>query len=224
MWYGLRTPPSTRRTLRNRRYRANLATRKLQQPVISFNSLPSRVSSLVIPSQWKFVLLEGASGSPIRYSIFLYTSTYFFNVSLASTTNHVRYDAQTSQLQFDYKLSPFTHSAFTSLLELLVSRFNRPVFSKVKFQGKGYYVYKNARNTIAPQFGYAHRVYVYAQAVSVKFLSKTKVMIFGLSAGDVLAASSSLKSVKPINIFTGRGVRFARQIVYRKTGKVSSYR
>jgi hypothetical protein len=26
------------------------------------------------------------------------------------------------------------------------------------------------------------------------------------------------------NIFTGRGVRFARQIIYKKTGKVSSYR
>ena len=224
MWYGLRTPPSTRRTLRNRRYRANLATRKLQQPVSSFNSLPQRVSTLVVPSQWKFVLLQRSADCPATYSIFLYTPIYFFNVSLVSTTTRVRYDAQTSQLQFSYQLSPYTYSAFTSLVELLVARFNRPVFSKIKFQGKGYYVYKNSRNTIAPQFGYAHRVYVYAQAVSVKFLSKTKVMIFGLSASDVLGASASLKAVKPINIFTGRGVRFARQVVYRKTGKVSSYR
>jgi ribosomal protein L6P/L9E len=95
---------------------------------------------------------------------------------------------------------------------------------KIRFKGKGYYIYKNYRNTVAPQFGYAHRVYVYAQAVSVKFLSKTKVLLFGLSKKDILAVGRNLKIVKPINIFTGRGVRFARQIIYRKTGKVSSYR
>jgi hypothetical protein len=30
--------------------------------------------------------------------------------------------------------------------------------------------------------------------------------------------------MRPINIFTGRGVRFSRQIIYKKVGKVSSYR
>jgi len=30
--------------------------------------------------------------------------------------------------------------------------------------------------------------------------------------------------MRPINIFTGRGVRFAKQIIYKKAGKVSSYR
>jgi len=91
-------------------------------------------------------------------------------------------------------------------------------------KGKGYYIYKNYRNTIAPQFGFAHRVYVYAQAASVKFLSKTKVLVFGLSKRDIMEVGHCLKAVRPINIFTGRGVRFARQVIYRKTGKVSSYR
>ena len=72
--------------------------------------------------------------------------------------------------------------------------------------------------------GYAHRVYVYAQAISVKFLSKTKILLFGLSPDPIFKIGFELKNVRPINIFTGRGVRFARQIVYRKTGKVSSYR
>jgi hypothetical protein len=30
--------------------------------------------------------------------------------------------------------------------------------------------------------------------------------------------------MRRMNIFTGRGVRFAKQIVYKKTGKVSAYR
>lgn len=102
--------------------------------------------------------------------------------------------------------------------------FTKPFFVKIRFRGKGYYMYKNSRQTIAPQFGYAHRVYIYAQANSVKFLSKTKILLFGLSKSEILKTAYSLSTVKPINIFTGRGVRFARQIVYRKVGKVSSYR
>lgn len=97
-------------------------------------------------------------------------------------------------------------------------------FIKLKFKGKGYYIYKNYRNTIAPQFGYYHRIYIYSFFNTVKFLSKTKLLIFGLTKGDVLLTAYTLKSKRTINIFTGRGVRFARQLIYKKTGKVSSYR
>lgn len=85
-------------------------------------------------------------------------------------------------------------------------------------------MYKNKRNTIAPQFGFAHRVYVYSFLNTVKFLSKTKILLFGFSKIDVLQAGNNLCKVKPMNIFTGRGVRFARQVVYKKTGKVGAYR
>ena len=61
------------------------------------------------------------------------------------------------------------------LLNELVSSFSRVFFIKLKFKGKGYYLYKNARNTITPQFGYAHRIYKYNYTTAVKFLSKTKV-------------------------------------------------
>lgn len=108
-------------------------------------------------------------------------------------------------------------------LDLFYS-FSRVTFCKLKFKGKGYYIFKNIRNTITPQFGYAHRIYLYSYFTAVKFLNKTTVFVFGTSKIDIFTISYGLKSMKPINIFTGRGVRFAKQIVYRKTGKVSSYR
>lgn len=121
----------------------------------------------------------------------------------------------------------FYDPLYNSYLKALQYTFNSATsifFTKMKFKGKGYYVYKNARNTIAPQFGYAHRIYVYAFNVSVKFLSKTSVLLYGLSKKDVLTVGYTFRSKRPINIFTGRGVRFSRQVVYKKTGKVSSYR
>jgi len=106
----------------------------------------------------------------------------------------------------------------------LLKAFYSPLFLKIKFKGKGYYIYKNKRNTITPQFGYAHRLYLYSYFTSVKFLSKTSIIIFGYQLQDLIQIGLGVKQMRPINIFTGRGVRFSRQIIYKKVGKVSSYR
>ena len=154
----------------------------------------------------------------------MYKGPYFLNFTIPPYIKYRMYDAQTSAFYLVHPHTSYTYETYLRHLNELFSRFQYPFFLKIRFRGKGYYIYKNLRNTIAPQFGYAHRLYVYAPAVTVSFLSKTKILIFGLSRYDVIDAGYKIKSVRPINIFTGRGVRFARQIVYKKTGKVSTYR
>lgn len=184
----------------------------------------SLVSTLYIPAGWKFILLSRPLYTSSQLNVYAYTNLHFLNFTIPYHARTLKYDFQTSAFHFNHTGFSYCYRAYLSQLVELVSRLNKPFFIKIRFKGKGYYMYKNLRNTIAPQFGYAHRVYVYAQATSVKFLSKTKIILFGLSKTDTLLASYQLKRVKPVNIFTGRGVRFARQILYRKTGKVSSYR
>jgi len=131
---------------------------------------------------------------------------------------------ETNTIFFSQSYTDPLYTLFIHSLRETLRSISSLFFLKVKFKGKGYYVYKNARNTIAPQFGYAHRIYVYAFNTSVKFLSKTSVLLFGLSNRDLITVGQDFRSKRYINIFTGRGVRFSRQVVYRKTGKVSSYR
>ena len=102
--------------------------------------------------------------------------------------------------------------------------FSQVFFCKLTFQGKGYYLYKSIRNTIALRFGYSHRFYLYAYFLSIFFLNKTTILVFGSKKSDLLFFATQLFYAKPINIFTGRGVRFSRQIIYKKMGKVSLYR
>ena len=109
-------------------------------------------------------------------------------------------------------------------LQQILFLFSQVQFIRMRFRGKGYYIYKTLRNTIAPNFGYAHRVYVYSYFVSLKFLSKTSIILFGTSKKDLFKVGYGFKRTRPMNIFTGRGVRFVRQIVYKKIGKISSYR
>jgi len=160
--------------------------------------------------------------------------TGFLCYCLSSTTYRFSFLLDHSSHDFNYRSSGLVEilfSRFNRFLMLFLSNvkqllflFNVPVFKKIKFRGKGYYIYKNHRNTIAPQFGYSHRIYVYSYFNVVRFLSKVKVFIFGLCKSDVFLTSREIRSKRPINIFTGRGVRFSRQIIYKKVGKVSSYR
>ena len=75
-------------------------------------------------------------------------------------------------------------------------QFHVKAILKLKFKGKGYYIYKNVRNTIAPQFGYSHRLYIYSFFISVKFLSKTSVLLFGFAKNDLLTVGYQIKRAR----------------------------
>ncbi len=182
------------------------------------------LQKILILVPWKWSLLLFRDTNKEFYTFYLYSTEYYFRFSIAFTKMQLTYCPNTNVVTFKSThinaLSTTWSSMVNNLLYLLTSFF----FIKLKFKGKGYYIYKNSRNTIAPQFGYYHRIYIYSFFNKVKFLSKTKVLLFGLVKSDILLASHKLKQKRSINIFTGRGVRFARQIIYKKTGKVSSYR
>lgn len=175
-----------------------------------------------IPSIWDIFFIKNNTNRLV--TIMLFSDTYIFRFWFNNSIAKLKYDDNSSSIVI---WSTFSYSSSVEYLirfrEVLFS-FSRPVFKKVRFKGKGYYLYKNYRNTITPQFGYAHRIYFYSYFASVRFLSKTSIFIFGLVNKDIYTSAHGIKVMRPINVFTGRGVRFARQIIYRKVGKVSSYR
>lgn len=224
MWYGFKKTSSLKRRIKNQSNRLNLKDRQIGRPLPRRSSYPDSIVTFQLPLNCDFLLLESSNPPNSNRIIYLYNSVYFFNFVFSPFVLRLTYSSQSSSFRLTHSALSYCYRSSLKFITTLFNRFSLPFFLKVRFKGKGYYVYKNYRNTIAPQFGYAHRVYIYAQATSVRFLSKTKVLLFGLCARDVYAVGYSLKKVKPINIFTGRGVRFARQVIYKKTGKVSSYR
>lgn len=202
----------------------NQKNRNFGSPQTRHYTYPAFKSLFQVPAACRLITLRDKSNLNKNPAFYVFNDTYFMNFAFTENLVSLKYDSQTRTVVLLHLFVSEVHKAYLTALTSLLRRFTVPFFLKIRFKGKGYYMYKSCRNTIAPQFGYAHRVYVYAQATSVRFLSKTKVILFGLSRKDVINASYAVKRTKPINIFTGRGVRFARQIIYRKTGKVSSYR
>ena len=209
---------------KNRKRRHRLMLRQLAFGVSQNLNVNKRKYALYTPANWNSFLLKPKSNHPKYLVLHLSSPTYYFKVILPHSNVRWEYDVQTNTIILEsLKFSNFFQMYWKALHNLLHS-FTTIFFVKLKFKGKGYYLYKNTRNTITTQFGHSHRIYIYSFFVSVKFLSKTSVFLFGFSKRDLLSIGYQLRAARPINLFTGRGIRFNRQILYLKTGKISTHR
>jgi len=224
LWYGSTAFKSLKIWANQRKKRFKNESYTINIKSLKKSTLYLQTTQFFIPAPWDIYILRSRVANSRVRSILLVSNPYYFKFYLPKAIKFFHFDPYTYSLIIAFQPTAPSWMALNNKLNYLLSTFSKPFFFKVKFRGKGYYVFKGKRNTITPQFGFAHRVYFYGFSICVKFLSKTIIFLFGLFKKDILKFSHSFKQVKPINPFTGRGVRFAKQIVYRKTGKVSLYR
>jgi hypothetical protein len=220
LWYGTKKNSLIFKKNSNKQKNSQLrkklfqSSKRLQNQKLSF--------SVYIPSFWEIIIIFNFLKQ--KQHAYIYSKTYFFVLPLPTYKHTITFSKNCSLLTlntlYTNNYSRFFFKTFYSYLTL----FTLPIFKKLKFKGKGYYIYKNYRNTVTPQFGHSHRIYVYSFFTSIKFLSKTSILLFGVNKKDICRSSQEIKYLRPINIFTGRGVRFSKQMIYKKAGKISTYR
>ena len=226
LWYGFKNLKRVRTYTSRLNFRRNLRRRvQLQPEIIPVKSFSlTALRQVAIISEFDFIGIQRTTKLEHPILIYLYNEVYFLNLLISFNVKPSQFERQTSSFIFS------THTMFVQWLlyirhfSSLLARFTTSHFIKLRFRGKGYYLYRNFRNVVTPQFGYSHRRYFYTYYSSVLFLTKTKILVFGLSVTQVTLLSYKLKTIRPANIFTGRGMRFSRQVVYRKVGKISTYR
>lgn len=224
LWYGKNKIQNFKTIYKRRNYKCNVFTKTLAFPILRHRSLNNSLTLIYIPSSWDFLILKPLNSVLDNKILYLFSKFYFFKISFINSNLKWFFDKQSNTLKLSNTYAPNFFKLYINLLLNIFYSFSKLFFLKLKFKGKGYYIYKNSRNTITSQFGHSHRIYIYSVFISVKFLTKTTVFLFGSSKTDILTTGYLIKKAKPINIFTGRGVRFSKQIIYKKTGKVSSYR
>ena len=173
-----------------------------------------KISSKLLVHPFKYVILKLEPS--YCYTIYIYSKTYYKVYLLNSKNiNNAYIDNYVSSISINsYKV--YSYSAYLRVFTAISNIYTTISFIKLKFKGKGYYIFKNYRNTIAPRFGKSHRVYVYALSTFINFLNKTTILVFGINNKDIICNSLAIKDIKNINIFTGRGIRFSKQYIYKK--------
>ena len=157
------------------------------------------------------------------YSFMLTTPLYYiivwpplkFKKRVFATPHHVHYYSESS-LTFYTKLIKINYYWLT--LSLLG-------FISVSFAGKGYRlnITSPSRGTTTFNFGHSHLYYVYFHQILPRKETKTRLIFFGLNNFILRESTSALLAAKPINIFTWRGLRYRRDSLRKKVGKVSLY-
>lgn len=224
LWYGYNHLPNVKKIYKRRTYNCNLAIRTLAFSVLRHGTISRQFIQVYIPSDWELIFLSSKRLSRTNILLYLFNDYYYFKIALIKTYLLWVYEPHSHTLVAHNSITPCFYKMYINRILSLFASFSKLFFLKLKFKGKGYYIYKTYRNTITHQFGHSHRVYIYAHFVTVKFLNKTTVFLFGSSKTDLFTVGYRVQASKYINIFTGRGVRFSKQVLYKKTGKVSSYR
>lgn len=224
LWYGLNKKKSSKKVWK--KYQLNLKNKYKFDLIKSPVRASFRIIHFIVklPFGWEVLFLKKKISFFNSKIWYFFSNIYFFKFALGNYLTNINFDPHLRLASLSFLYYHNSLIFYTKFVYMLFRTFSVPYYLKLKFRGKGYYIFKNFRNTITPQMGFAHRIYVYSFSIIVRFLSKVKILLFGLSKKDIFKYGLKIKQIRPIKIFTGRGIRFSRQIIYRKVGKVSSYR
>lgn len=98
-----------------------------------------------------------------------------------------------------------------------VKQINNYYFTKIKFAGKGYKIKKNNVKNMLLLFNRAHITNIWWRNLIVKKLKKYKIYIRYTGIDNKII--KTILSVRNINIFTKKGLRKSKQILFKKKGK-----
>lgn len=167
------------------------------------------ISYIPIPLQWSYIIYyrDGC-----YQTLLIYTKTYYFilllnNLRLAPSQYGVQVNLTSKQL---WIFNQWYLYALTSF-----------IFTKIKFKGKTYRIYIDRRNTLIFQLGYSHKIYFYATTIYAWKLAKFLFFFVSFNFLKLFRMVSSIRKIKPINIYTSRGLRFTNDCIYKKLGKVN---
>jgi ribosomal protein L6P/L9E len=97
-------------------------------------------------------------------------------------------------------------------------------YTKITFKGKGFKIKKRRRTrTIKFFFYHSHLNAIIFKKSKLRQKKKNKIIIKFWNYVNYKRTAALVTSVRGLNIFTKRGLRTSKQIVYKKTGKKSNY-
>ncbi len=106
-------------------------------------------------------------------------------------------------------------SLIRNAVEGLVNKFTK----ELEIIGIGYNA-KIEGNTLVLNIGYGHPIKVaIPPSLDVKCLTNTLISIKGIDKQEVGQFAVNIKNIRPINVYTLKGIRFRGEVVKQKPGK-----
>lgn len=171
---------------------------------------------VVIPPFFKITIIK--KQNIINY--YMYNNFYFLKLLQNQTKNILFFDSETNTIvikSFNFKNY---NSLFKNKFKIFSTALNVYFYEKIKFTGKGFRIrYKKKKKLIKFFFGRSHLTWIFFRNIKLKRPHKYKFIISKSSKTKLLFLTKKIKNIKPINIYTKRGLRTKRQKIYKRKGK-----
>lgn len=169
------------------------------------------------PPQFKIVYLIKKDKS--KSFFYCYNKIYYFKFSFKKIVFNENFNSFTFSSEIDY-FNNFEKKFFKKFLKSLDSYF----FLKIKFKGKGYKIkYKKKKKLMKFFFNRSHKTLIKYKKIILKKNMKYKFILKSPNIEYLNNVAKIVTNVRPLNIFTNRGLRKSRFCVGKRKGKKGSY-
>jgi ribosomal protein L6P/L9E len=134
------------------------------------------------------------------------------------------FEKETNFLKICYSNPSVLQNKAGKLFNKISYSFEDYFYKKIKFKGKGFRLkIKKKHKAIKFLFGHSHLNILFLKNIKLKKCGKYKLTLKGSNFNKLKVLSKKICGVKPINVYTNRGIRVSRQIIYKRKGKKGSY-
>jgi ribosomal protein L6P/L9E len=175
-------------------------------------NLPPYINITILVHIKKYIILH------------LYNSEYYINYNIKNLNFFYKYDIETNSLTIFKLRLDAKNNLTTNYTNAFLKSLDINFFFKIKFKGKGYRIRFYKKNKIVKfHFGKSHLTLFFFKNIIMKKITKYKFVIKSPNFINLKKTAISINKIKPVNIYTLRGLRISRQKILKRKGKKGSY-
>jgi ribosomal protein L6P/L9E len=176
--------------------------------------------NITIPPFFKIVIIK--NNNIITY--YMYNNFNYITLFQKNKYNNQYFDVASNSIVVRSLGKKFYNSLFKKIMFSFMFSLNSYFFEKIKFTGKGYRIrYRRNKKLIRFFFGRSHITWVKFRNIKLKKPHKYKFIILKNCKLRLFLTAKLIKNIKPINIYTKRGLRSSRQKIYKRIGKKNTH-
>jgi ribosomal protein L6P/L9E len=145
-------------------------------------------------------------------------------IKIALKNDNFYFDKETNCVHISYSNPSLLQRKASNIFKKISYSFENYFSKKIKFKGKGFRLkIKKKHKAIKFLFGHSHLNILFLKNVKLKKCGKYKLTIKSTLFNKSNVISKQICLIKPVNVYTNRGIRVSRQIIFKRKGKKGSY-
>lgn len=180
----------------------------------------NKTLSINIPISFNLIVLENKKNRN-DLTIILYNKLY--SITLVNNKKKIKIDLESYSIKINNDINYNNNLNFKQMNKFFKT-FELYFFIKIKFKGKGFKIKFNKKLKIIKfYFGKSHMTFFKLKRIKLKKITKYKFILKNLNFVKLKTNATKITKIKPVNVYTLRGIRLSKQTIKKRKGKKSSY-